>query len=110
MRKQINNAFKNANVNVTVTTIAKAVTGSNNIVIKTLKNNFANDLIKHQHIWEPIVKAAKIAKNETWHKNLAHSVNTRFAMDMHVLKLDIEKYNPGMKWANDFKWVFAMHL
>ena len=29
---------------------------------------------------------------------------------MHALKLDIEKYNPGVKLANDSKWVFAMHL
>ena len=29
---------------------------------------------------------------------------------MHALKLDIEKYNPGVKLANDSKWVSAMHL
>ena len=110
MRKQINNAFKNANVNVTVATIAKTITESNNIIIKTLNNNSVNDLIKHQHIWKPIVKPAKIAKNKTWHKILAHGVNTRFAMDMHALKLDIEKYNSGVKLTNDFKWIFVMHL
>ena len=65
MRKQINNAFKNANVDVTVAIIAKTVTESNNIIIKTLENNSADDLIKYQHIWEPIVKPAKIAKDET---------------------------------------------
>ena len=65
MQKQINNAFKNTNVNVTVTIITKIITKSNNIIIKTLENNFANDLIKYQHIWKLIVKPAKIVKNET---------------------------------------------
>ena len=31
-------------------------------------------------------------------------------MDMHALKLDIEKYNSEMKLTNDFKWVSTMHL
>ena len=65
MQKQINNAFKNTNVNVTVTIITKIITKSNNIIIKTLENNFANNLIKYQHIWKPIVKPTKIAKNKT---------------------------------------------
>ena len=91
MREQINTAFKNTNVNVIVTIIAKTVTKSKNIIIKILNNNSANDLIKHHHIWKSIVKPAKIVKNETWHKTLAHGVNIRFAMDMHVLKLEIEK-------------------
>ena len=50
MQKQINNAFKNANMNVIVAIITKTITDSNNIIIKILKNNSANDLIKHQHI------------------------------------------------------------
>ena len=29
---------------------------------------------------------------------------------MHALKLDIEKYNFGIKLTNDFKWIFAIHL
>ena len=65
MKKQINNAFKNANVNITVTIIAKMITASNNIIIKTLEKNSADDLIKHQHIWKPIVKPTKIVKNKT---------------------------------------------
>ena len=65
MRKHINNVFKNTNVDFTVTIIAKTIMESNNIIIKTLENNSANDLIKHQHIWKPIVKPAKIAKNKT---------------------------------------------
>ena len=90
MRKQIKNVFKNANMNITVTIITKTITESNNIIIKTLEKNFANDLIKHQHIWKPILKPTKIIKNKTWHKVFAHGINTGFAMDMHVLKLDIE--------------------
>ena len=65
MRKQINNVFKNANVNITLTIIKKTVTKSNNIIIKTLEKNSADDLIKHQHIWKPIVKPTKIIKNKT---------------------------------------------
>ena len=56
------------------------------------------------------MKPAKIAKNETWHKVFAHGINTRFATDMHALKLDIEKYNHVVKLASGFKWIFAMHL
>ena len=65
MREQINNAFKNTNMNVIVIIIAKTITESNNIIIKILKNNFADDLIKYQHIWKSIVKPTKIAKNKT---------------------------------------------
>ena len=50
MRKQINNVFKNTNMNIIMTIITKTIMKSNNIIIKTLKNNFANDLIKYQHI------------------------------------------------------------
>ena len=49
MRKQINNAFKNANVNITMAIIAKKITGSNNIIIKTFEKSYADDLIKRQH-------------------------------------------------------------
>ena len=35
MRKQINNAFKNTNVNVIMTIITKIITKSNNIIIKS---------------------------------------------------------------------------
>ena len=65
MQKQINNAFKNTNVNVIMAIITKTIMESNNIIIKTLENNSTNDLIKYQHIWKPIVKPTKIAKDET---------------------------------------------
>ena len=50
MKNQINNVFKMANVNVTVSIIVKTIMKSKNIVIKTIKNNNTDDLIKHQHI------------------------------------------------------------
>ena len=50
MREQMNNAFKNANVNITVTIITKTIMKSNNIIIKTLNQNSADDLIKYKHI------------------------------------------------------------
>ena len=65
MREQMNNAFKNANVDIIVATITKTITKSNNIIIKILDQNSANDLIKYQHIWKPIVKPTKIVKNKT---------------------------------------------
>ena len=46
---------------------------SNNIIIKILKNNSANDLIKHQHIWNLIVKSAKNCQK----KNMTKSFCTR---------------------------------
>ena len=50
MREQMNNAFKNANVNIIMTIITKTIIKSNNIIIKILNQNSANDLIKYQHI------------------------------------------------------------
>ena len=110
MREKINNVFKNVNVNVIITIIAKTITKSNNIIIKILKKNLANDLMKHQHISQPIVKLAKTITNKIWHKILAHGINVRFVMNMHALKMNIEKFNSKMKLANDFKWIFARHL
>ena len=98
------------NVNVTVSIIAKTITGFKKIVIKTMKNNCVNDLIKHQHIWKSIVKPIKIVENETWHKILAHGINTKFAKNMHELKSDIEHFNSDIKLANDSKWMSAFHL
>ena len=54
-----------ANVNVIVSMIVKTITKSQNIIIKTMRNNYFDDLIKHQHIWKPFVKPIKIVKNKT---------------------------------------------
>ena len=35
-----------------MTIITKTIMKSNNIIIKTLNQNSADDLIKYQHIWE----------------------------------------------------------
>ena len=48
-----------------MTIIMKTIMKSNNIIIKILNQNSANDLIKYQHIWKPVVKPAKIVKNKT---------------------------------------------
>ena len=39
-----------ANINVIMSTIVKTIMKFKKIVIKTLKNNHADDLIKHRHM------------------------------------------------------------
>ena len=86
MKNYTNNIFKMTNVNVTMSIIVKTITESKKTVTKTMENNNADDLIKHQHVWKPNVKPCKIAKNEIWHKILAHGINIKFSKNMHALK------------------------
>ena len=110
LRDEMNEAFQKAKVNITVATISKTVTGSNNIVIKTTENHNAEDLLKHRDIWNDIIKPTKVAKDETWHKVVVHGINTNYASNMHVLKMEIEKHNNGIKLINDPKWISVKHL
>ena len=50
IKNQINNVFKMTNINVTMSIIVKIIMKFKNIVIKTIKNNCVDDLIKHQHM------------------------------------------------------------
>ena len=50
MKNYTNNIFKMTNVNVTMSIIVKTITESKKTVTKTMENNNADDLIKHQHV------------------------------------------------------------
>jgi hypothetical protein len=73
IRNNINNALKSANLNIMVATVTMSQSKFN-IVITTLPDTTAEDLLKHQKIWQHVLDFTKVKKrwkvvqsSSTWH-------------------------------------------
>ena len=63
IKNNINNALKSANLNIMVATVTMSQSKSN-IVITTLSETTAEDLLKHQKIWQHVLDFTKVKKDE----------------------------------------------
>jgi len=95
IRNNINNALKAANLNIMVATVTMSQSKSN-IVITTLSDTTAEDLLKHQKIWQHVLDFTKVKKDEKWYKVVAHGISTAIFNNpkgMQLAKEEIETFN-----------------
>ena len=95
IRNNINNALKSANLNIMVATVSMSQSKSN-IVITTMPEMTAEDLLKHQKIWQHTLDFTKIKKDEQWYKVVAHGISTAIFNNpngMQLVKDEIETFN-----------------
>jgi len=73
-----------------------------NIVITVLPEITAEDLLKHQKIWQHVLDFTKVKKNEKWYKVVAHEISTAIfntPNGMQLAKEEIETFNKDLKLA-----------
>jgi len=101
IRNNINNALKSANLSIMVVTLTMSQSKSN-IVITTLSETTAEDLLKHQKIWQHVLDFTKVKKDEKWYKVVAHRIFTAIfntPNEMQLVKEEIETFNKDLKLA-----------
>jgi len=99
IRNNINNALKSANLNIMVATVTMSQSKSN-IVITTMPETTAEDLLKHQKIWQHVLEFTKVKKDEKWYKVVAHGISTAIfhtENGMQLLKEEVETFNKDFK-------------
>jgi len=104
MRDSVNNALKNAKIDLVVATVAKTQKG-NNIALTVSEKYTANALLAQRAIWEHVFEVSSIKKDEKWHKIVIHSLETEIfntETGMENLKAELESFNPGLKLITDF--------
>ena len=105
MRNKINNAIKTAKIdNLLVSTVALSQSGAS--MVFTTSEGTADDLLKHQKVWESLFDFTEVKKDEKWYKVIAHSVPTDvFDNNMALIKEEIELFNKDMKLATMPQWL-----
>jgi len=112
IRNNINNALKSANLNIMVVTVTMSQSKSN-IVITTLSETTAEDLLKHQKIWQHVLDFTKVKKNEKWYKVVAHEISTaifNIPNGMQLAKEEIETFNKDLKLACLSTWLTSEEI
>jgi hypothetical protein len=66
LRDKINEAFKNAQIDVQIVTITRTMLNKN-IAICTVDRNNVDELIEHKNIWKQFIKVNYVVKNKTWY-------------------------------------------
>ena len=104
LRDKINEAFKNAAIDVKIATITKTISGKN-IAINTVDRNNSDQLIEHRSIWEQFIKVKHVVKDEMWYQVIVHSINVeKYHEKMSDLKKEIETYN-NIRLKNNSRWL-----
>ena len=109
-RNAINNALKTAKVeNVLVLTVTVSRTDAS-IVVTTVKENTAEDLLKHRAVWESQLNLnlTQVRKNSKWHKIVLHKLSTAVfntAQGLKMLKEEVELFNKGIKLVTEPVWL-----
>ncbi len=104
MRELVNNALKNAKIDLVVATVAKTQKG-NNIVLTILEKYTADALLAQRAIWEHVFD---VKKDEKWHKIVIHSLETEIfntETGMENLKTEIESFNLESKLIINPIWL-----
>jgi len=107
MRNAMNNALKNAKIDMTVATVAKTQKG-NNIALTVSEKHTAEALLAQRAIWEHIFDVKSIKKDEKWYKIVIHSLETDIfntENGMENLKTELESYNSGLKVITNPIWL-----
>ncbi len=107
MRDLMNNALKNAKINLIVITVVKTQK-RNNIVLMILKKYIANVLLAQRVIWEHVFDVKSIKKDEKWHKIIIHSLKINIfnmKIKMKNLKTELKSFNLELKLIINFIWL-----
>lgn len=84
-----------------------------NIVITTLPETTAEDLLKHQKIWQHVLDFTKVKKDEKWYKVVAHEISTAIfntSNEMQLAKEEIETFNKDLKLACLSTWLTSEEI
>lgn len=107
MRNSVNDALKNAKIDLLVATVAKTQRG-NNIVVTVSEKYTAEALLAQKAIWEHVFDAKTIKKDVKWHKIAIHGLETEIfntETGMEQLKSELELFNPGVKLITTPMWM-----
>lgn len=101
MRNKVNNALKTAKIdNLLVSTVAISQSGAS--IVFTTSEGTAEDLLKHQHVWNSLFDFTEIKKDEKWYKIVAHGIPTaifNIKEGMQLVKDEVEIFNKDIKLA-----------
>ena len=101
MRNKVNNALKTAKIaNLLVSTVAISQSGAS--IVFTTSEDTAEDLLKHQHVWNSLFDFTEIKKDKKWYKIVAHGIPTAIfntKEGMQLVKDEVETFNKDIKLA-----------
>jgi len=83
------------------------------LVITTLPEITAEDLLKHQKIWQHVLDFTKVKKNKKWYKVVAHRISTaifNIPNGMQLAKEEIETFNKDLKLACLPTWLTSEEI
>ena len=107
MRNKINNALKTAKIdNLLVSTVA--ISQSKTSIVFTTSEGTAEDLLKHQHVWNSLFEFTDIRKDEKWYKLIVHGIPTAIfdsETGMKLVKDEVETFNKDIKLAMLPHWL-----
>jgi len=84
-----------------------------NIVITTLSETTAEELLKHQKIWQHVLDFTKVEKDEKWYKVVAHRISTAIfntSNEMQLVKEEIETFNKDLKLTCLSTWLTSEEI
>ena len=109
-RNAINNALKTAKVeNVLVLTVTVSRTDAS-IVVTTVKENTAEDLLKHRAVWESQLNLnlTQVRKNSKWYEIILHKLFTAVfntAQELKMLKEEVKLFNKEINLVTESVWL-----
>jgi len=74
----------------------------------TTSKGTAEDLLKHQHVWNSLFNFTEIKKDEKWYKIVAHGIPTaifNIKDGMQLVKDEVETFNKDIKLAMLPHWL-----
>jgi hypothetical protein len=109
MWNSMNNALKNAKINLLIVTVIKTQK-KNNIVLMILNKYTTEALLAQRAIWKHVFKVKSINKDEKWHKIIIHSLKIKiFNMKIEIknLKIELKSFNSKLKLIINSIWLFT---
>ena len=108
IRTKINNTLLAAGIPKPIVATVGLSRSRENVILTTMPDCTANELMALRKTWEPLVDAVSMQKDAKWSRVIAYSVSTRdFETEegMALLKMDVEIFNPGLILAQKPMWL-----
>ena len=99
IRTEINNILLVAGILKPIITTVGLSRSRENVILTTIPDYTANELIALRRIWELLVDTVSMQKDAKWLRVIAYSISTRdfkIKEGMVLLKIEVEIFNPGL--------------
>jgi hypothetical protein len=108
-RNRVNDALRKAGVDKKILVAMVHLSKAGNVVLTTGNECMASDLLSHRMVWEELVHAKSVKKDQKWAKIIAHGIPTDIFPDtkegMEELRSEIELFNSHVKLATAPHWL-----